>query len=413
MNRYLSSSLLCLGILLAVILLTGCVTPIPLAQEAPDLSYKATRPMVVAVIDERDYLAQGKPPTYIGRVHGLFGIPGDMQTYPWFVSDKSKKKQTLAQALEERIVVGLNDEGWQLVTAGYTTRPTKDETVTLLATHNVQRLLILSITQWFASINLNWVTAFNFDWGYRFDVLDEQGIVVASIADFGRDVVDEEAKQSPQNTIKMAFRERLIKIFEQPEVKTILNKTTIIGNMYLPPSSQPVQPSSQPVQPVQPSSQPVQPSSQPVQPVQPSSQPVQPVQPSSQPVQPVQPSSQPVQPVQPSNQPVKPVQPSNQPVKPSRQPVQGNQAAKMPNYIIVPRLSRHRAVNEQDKDDCEFIAYITKNVGGVGGVSKFIKSARDSALTEAANYGADSYFIVNTESTAFGASITLEALKCK
>ena len=377
MSHYLSSLLLCLNILLAVILLTGCVTPIPLAQEAPDLSYKATRPMVVAVIDERDFLAQGKPPTYIGRAHGLFGIPSDMQTYPWFVSDKSKKKQTLAQALEERIVVGLNDEGWQLVTAGYTTRPTKDETVTLLATHNAQRLLVLSITEWFASINLNWVTAFNFDWGYRFDVLDEQGIVVASIADSGRDVVDEEAKQSPQNTIKMAFRERIIKILERPEVKTILNKTTIIGNMYLPPSSRPVQP---------PSSQPVQPSSS------------QPVQPSS---QPVQPSSQPVQPS------------SSQPVQPSSQPVQGNQAAKMPNYIIAPRLSRHRAVSEQDKDDCEFIAYITKNVGGVGDVSIFIKSARDSALTEAANYGADSYFIVNTESTAFGASIILEALKCK
>lgn len=222
MNRYLSSTLLCSFILLAAILLTGCVTPVSLAQEAPDLSYKATRPMVVAVIDERNVLAQGKPPTYIGRAHGALGIPSDMRTYPWFVSDKSKKKQTLAQALEERIVVGLNDEGWQLVPAGNATRPTKDESVSLLTSHGAQRLLVLSITQWFVSINLNWVTAFNFDWGYKLDVLDVQGVVVDSIEDSGRDVVDEKANESYQNMIKLAYRERLIKIFERPEVRDAL-----------------------------------------------------------------------------------------------------------------------------------------------------------------------------------------------
>lgn len=211
-----------LMILLTGILLTGCVTPIPLAQEAPDLSYKTTNSLVVAVIDERDILAQGKPPTYIGRAHGTFGIPSDMQTYPWFVSDKNKKEQTLAEALEERIVVGLNDEGWQSSAAGYTTRPTKDEAVSLLATHSAKHLLTLSITKWFVSINLNWVSAFNFDWGYKLEVLDAQGVVVTHISDSGRDEVDEEAKQSFQNLIKLAYRERLIKILERPEVRAAL-----------------------------------------------------------------------------------------------------------------------------------------------------------------------------------------------
>ena len=224
MNRYLPSSLLCLITLLVVLLLTGCVTPIPLAQEAPDLCYKASRSMVVAVIDERDLVAQGKPPTYIGRAHGTFGIPSDMQTYPWFVSDKEKKNQTLAQALEERIVVGLNDEGWQLTAVGVTKHPTKDEAVSLLVVNDAQRLLVLSITQWFASINLNWVTAFNFDWGYKLKVFDEQGVVLANIMDSGQDVVDEDAKQSPQNTIKMAYRARLIKILERPDVRAALNE---------------------------------------------------------------------------------------------------------------------------------------------------------------------------------------------
>ena len=62
------SNLLPIAVLLAGgMLLAGCVTPIPIAQEAPDLNYKVTRPVVVAVVDERDVLAAGKPPTFIGR----------------------------------------------------------------------------------------------------------------------------------------------------------------------------------------------------------------------------------------------------------------------------------------------------------------------------------------------------------
>ena len=223
--RQSRSNLLPIAVLLAGgMLLAGCVTPIPMAQEAPDLNYKVARPVVVAVVDERDVLAAGKPPTFIGLAHGAFGIPSDMETYPWFVSDKAKKGQTLAQALEERIVTGLNDEGWQLTGAGLTKPPTKDETVSLLAARSAQRLLVLSLTKWYVSINLNWVTAFNFDWGYRLDVYDQQGNAVANFVDSGRDVVDMKADDSAQNQIKMAYRDRLIKILERPEVRMALEQ---------------------------------------------------------------------------------------------------------------------------------------------------------------------------------------------
>jgi hypothetical protein len=56
---------------------------------------------------------------------------------------------------------------------------------------------------------------------------------------------------------------------------------------------------------------------------------------------------------------------------------------------------------------------ITKNAGGAGDMSQFVKSAKKSAITEAINNGANSYFIVSTESNLYGASVTLEALKCK
>jgi hypothetical protein len=219
-----SSSLPAIILLTAASMLAGCVTPIPLAQEAPDLSYKSTAPMVVSVVDKRDLLTEGKPPTFIGVAHSVFGIPSDMQAYPWFVSDKTRKDQTLAQALEERVVVGLNDEGWQLTGAALTKPPTKDEAVSLLAARSAQRLLVLSLTQWYVSINLNWVSAFNFDWGYEIEVLDAQGAAIASIKDSGRDVVDAQGDQSWPNMIKIAYRDRLIKILERPEVRTALEQ---------------------------------------------------------------------------------------------------------------------------------------------------------------------------------------------
>ncbi len=81
-SRRLRSALPAAVTLLTATLLGGCVTPIPLEKEAPDLSYKAATAVVVSVLDERDVLAQGKPPTFIGRAHSLFGIPTDMQVYP-------------------------------------------------------------------------------------------------------------------------------------------------------------------------------------------------------------------------------------------------------------------------------------------------------------------------------------------
>jgi hypothetical protein len=48
----------------------------------------------------------------------------------------------------------------------------------------------------------------------------------------------------------------------------------------------------------------------------------------------------------------------------------------------------------------------------LGDASKFIERAMSSALTEATNNGADSYYIVNSDTTASGATVTLEALNC-
>jgi hypothetical protein len=206
----------------AMALLAGCVTPLPMEKTAPDLAYKVTRPVTITVIDTRDFLAEGKPATYVGKAHGVFGIPADMQVYPLLTQDKAKKGQTLAQNLQERIAVGLNDEGWRMTPATFSKVPLKDEIAPLVTANGTERVIVLTLKSWYFSINLNLVSDFNFDWGYNLRILDAQGATLADLTDNGRDVVDTKGSDSYGNQINLAYRDRLIKIFERPEVKAAL-----------------------------------------------------------------------------------------------------------------------------------------------------------------------------------------------
>src|SRR5580658_6781007 len=82
--------------------LSACVAPISIRDQAPKVPYGASNKIAVVVIDARSVLKEDKKsPTYIGRVHGLFGIPQNMNVYPW-VALKDEKQLTLAQELEQR-----------------------------------------------------------------------------------------------------------------------------------------------------------------------------------------------------------------------------------------------------------------------------------------------------------------------
>ena len=100
---------------LAIALLSGCVAHIPKAEQSPDLSCLYEDRIIISVIDERNRVKAGKPENYIGLAYGAFGMRTDMHVYPLVAHEEEKKNQTLAQALEERIVFGLEDEGWDVV----------------------------------------------------------------------------------------------------------------------------------------------------------------------------------------------------------------------------------------------------------------------------------------------------------
>ena len=72
-----------------------------------------------------------------------------------------------------------------------------------------------------------------------------------------------------------------------------------------------------------------------------------------------------------------------------------------------------RAITESEKDNCVFVKPITTGAGGGSDPSERTEAAMNKALTQAASAGADSYYVVDVETTASGASVVLEALRCK
>ena len=93
------------------IILSGCVAHIPIEEQLPTIGYSYPDKIFVSVVDERDL--QGRPYTFMGVAHGVFGSSMDIKTHPWFVEGKENREQPLASALEQRIVLGFNEKGWQ------------------------------------------------------------------------------------------------------------------------------------------------------------------------------------------------------------------------------------------------------------------------------------------------------------
>lgn len=204
--------------------LAACVAPIPIKDQAPKVSYSSANGKVaVVVIDSRPVLkAEKKPPTFIGRAHGVFGIPTDMQIYPW-VALKEEKDFTLAQELEQRIADALQGTGANVVRVAAGAHADAVSAKRAAQALDADRILLVTLDEWSVDVNLNWVGSFDFDWGYTVEVSDRAGAQVAMFKDSGQDVVKEHASDSPRNMITVAYRVRLEKLLERPELRTALS----------------------------------------------------------------------------------------------------------------------------------------------------------------------------------------------
>ena len=218
-------------LLISMISLSGCVAHIPIEEQSPDLTYIDSDLVLISIVDQRNLRRPDINADVIGKAHGTFGIPSKMKAYPWYESDKEKKSITLAQALEERLIIGLNDEGWNVVSAGFTTHPSEEQILESLRASDAQNLLLIVLNDWYVSVNLNWVGGENFDWGATVKVFGNDGSKLLEQTSGSRHVIPPDGSDSYQNLIRRAFRGRLEEILETPEVQNalVLNQSYDLG----------------------------------------------------------------------------------------------------------------------------------------------------------------------------------------
>lgn len=220
----ISPALKLCGVLLAAALTTGCVSAIPFEQQIPQPEYQNDESVLITVIDNRTRVQKGKPREFIGVAHGSFGIPFDWSVPQVLAVADGDKERDLSGFLAHRLSNGLQQKGWQAQVTKMDHLPSSAEAEAALKQANAKTLLALELKEWYFSINLNWVSDFNFDTDTNIHVyrIDNGEVLSKNIAE--RDVIVQKASDSPQNNILIAYREQLRQIINDPQVREVLAK---------------------------------------------------------------------------------------------------------------------------------------------------------------------------------------------
>jgi hypothetical protein len=217
-----TSDIRILYLIALIALLAGCVSPMPMQEQIPKLDYTNNEKVLISVIDKRKRVQEGKPKDFVGVAHGVFGIPVDWHVKQVLATEEGEKELDLSSWLVLRIVNGFNSEGWQSKSIDLDSLPSVDDATRELLKEDSSWLIILVLNEWYFSINLNWVSAFNFDTDSDIHVfhVNDGEVLYKNIKE--RDVVDEKASESPQNTILGAYKAQLQQIFNDADLQSVL-----------------------------------------------------------------------------------------------------------------------------------------------------------------------------------------------
>lgn len=206
------------------VILTGCVSPIPLSEQSPSPSYTPEDKILVSVLDNREKVKAGKPENFVGVAHGAFGVPFDWHVNQVLSTDEEDRDKTLSQFIEHRLIQGLKDKGWNVESVKVTPKVLDAEIEDLLVKNSAQKLLLLNLNIWYFSINLNWVSSFNFDTDALIQVYEIHNGKVLEKTVAGRDIIEEKSSESPQNNVLRAYKAQLLEILNDPEIKHAILK---------------------------------------------------------------------------------------------------------------------------------------------------------------------------------------------
>ena len=231
-------------LLVAALFIAGCVSPIPLEKQLAEPSYKSNEKILIAVIDLRERIDHATVTTkkndtqlnldtvgeaenesyvrdgsFLGVAHGAYGIPMDISIAEYALQKEDRDK-SLSELLQNRIVKGLKKAEWNVEPVDIS-EVSIDEANKLMNQYGAKKLVALVIHEWYVSLNLNWVSAFNFDADtetYVFDI--EQGKLLSKRIK-ERNIVPETYDSAYPNLMFQAYKEQLDQILNDDDLKKI------------------------------------------------------------------------------------------------------------------------------------------------------------------------------------------------
>lgn len=209
-------------VMLTLSMLTACVTPLPLDQQIPNPEYVSGGKVLVTVIDQRKRVKEGKEKTFVGVAHSTFGIPVDWHVKHALATVDGDKERDLSAFLEHRIVSGLASKGWKSEAIDLSQLPENADAKSLLSGKGASALLAIELHEWYFSVNLNWVSDFNFDTDADVHVYQVQNGEVLKKKIAERDVIVQSGSESYQNSILRAYKAQLAQILNDPEVRAAI-----------------------------------------------------------------------------------------------------------------------------------------------------------------------------------------------
>jgi hypothetical protein len=206
---------------LAALCLAGCVTPITATDQAPQVAYNVSNRTLVAVVDHRQRVAEGRPEAFLGYARSM-GIPSSWTVKEIMVGNPDDKDKTMAELLTARVVTGMSAAGGP-VEAIVLEAPASDSAASdLLQQRGATNLLTLEVKDWHFDINLSWVGRFQFNSDADVTVQRAGAGTVLREHFAEQQAIQAEGDQSWANMVVMAYRAKLEQIVNDPDVRTAL-----------------------------------------------------------------------------------------------------------------------------------------------------------------------------------------------
>ena len=80
---------------------------------------------------------------------------------------------------------------------------------------------------------------------------------------------------------------------------------------------------------------------------------------------------------------------------------------------LTPQASRMKPITEAQSENCQFIKTFSGGEGGRGSIGRNSRGALNKGLNDAAQAGANSYYVVSSTATGFGTSVIVQSYRCK